>query len=42
MNPYDSRYMLLQEEKLQNIITKKATTKQVAAELSVSRQTIHK
>ena len=42
MNAFDPRYMLLQEEKLQNIIAKKATVKQVAKELSVSRQTIHK
>lgn len=42
MNTFDPRYMLLQEEKLQRIITKQATVKQVAEELSVSRQTIHK
>lgn len=42
MNPYDSRYMLLQEEKLKRILTKQATVEQVAQELSVSRQTIHK
>ena len=42
MNAFDPRYMLLQEEKLKNIISKEATVKQVAGELSVSRQTIHK
>lgn len=42
MNAFDPRYMLLQEEKLQRIMTKQATVKQVAQELSVSRQTIHK
>lgn len=42
MNPYDSRYMLLQEEKLKEIIAKQKTVKAVALELSVSRQTIHK
>ena len=42
MNAFDPRYMLLQEEKLQGIMTKQATVKQVAEELSVSRQTIHK
>ena len=42
MNAFDPRYMLLQEEKLKNIISKEATVKQVAGELAVSRQTIHK
>ena len=42
MNAFDPRYMLLQEEKLQGVMTKQATVKQVAEELSVSRQTIHK
>lgn len=42
MNTFDPRYMLLQEEKLQRIITKQATVIAVAKELSVSRQTIHK
>lgn len=42
MNSYDPRYMFLQEEKLQKIITKQMTVKQVAKELVVSRQTIHK
>jgi transposase InsO family protein len=34
--------MLLQEEKLKSILLKRATVKQVARELSVSRQTMHK
>lgn len=42
MNPYDARYMLLQEEKLKGIMAKQKTVKSVAEELSVSRQTIHK
>ena len=42
MNSYDSRYMLLQQEKLQSIIDKRATATAVAKEINVSRQTIHK
>lgn len=42
MNSYDSRYMLLQEEKLKSIIHKEATAVAVAKELNISRQTIHK
>lgn len=42
MNSYDSRYMLLQEEKLISIIQKQATVVSVAKELNVTRQTIHK
>lgn len=42
MNPYDSRYMLLQKEKLKNILSKQVSVKQVAKELLVSRQTLHK
>lgn len=42
MNAFDPRYMLLQEEKLKNILSKQATVVAVAQELSVSRQTIHK
>ena len=42
MNPYDSRYMLLPEEKLEDIICKRKTVTRVALELSVLRQTIHK
>jgi transposase InsO family protein len=42
MNSYDPRYMLLQESKIKNIINKQKTVTSVAAELGVSRQTIHK
>ena len=42
MNQYDPRYMLLQEEKLKEIMVKQKTATSVARELSVSRQTIHK
>src|SRR3989344_960763 len=42
MNPHDPRYMLLQEEKLKEILAKRKTVTAVAGELSVSRQTIHK
>ncbi|NTV55136.1 MAG: transposase [Candidatus Moranbacteria bacterium] len=42
MNPFDPRYMLLQEEKLRDILEKRKTVTSVASELSVSRQTVHK
>lgn len=42
MNPYDPRYMILQEEKLKHILNKKITVVAVASQLHVSRQTIHK
>lgn len=42
MNYYDPRYMILQEDKLKQIIQRKKTVIQVAVELNVSRQTIHK
>lgn len=42
MNKYDSRYLMLQEENLKQIITKKKKVTQVASEFHVSRQTIHK
>lgn len=42
MNSYDSRYMLLQEEKLKLVIAKQAKVTEVAQELNVTRQTIHK
>lgn len=42
MNKYDSRYMQLQQEKLECILFKKQTIVSVAKDLSVSRQTIHK
>lgn len=41
MNTFDSKYMQLKETKLKNIINKQATVIAVAAELSVSRQTVH-
>ena len=42
MNPHDSKYMLLKQEKLKNIMCKQATASAVAKDLNVSRQTIHK
>ena len=42
MNKYDSRYMQLQQEKLESVIRKKQTVVSVAIELSVSHQTVHK
>lgn len=42
MNYYDPRYMLLQENKLKQIIDKQKTVIRVSRELSVSRQTVHK
>ena len=42
MNKYDSRYMQLQQEKLECILLNKQTIVSVARDLSVSRQTIHK
>jgi transposase InsO family protein len=42
MNKYDNRYLMLQEEKLSQIIKKKKKITLVAKEFSVSRQTIHK
>jgi len=42
MNKYDSRYLMLQEEKLSQIIKKQRKVTSVAKELGVSRQTIHK
>ena len=42
MNKYDSRYMQLQQEKLECILLKKQTVISVATDLFVSRQTIHK
>jgi len=41
MNKYDPRYLMLQEEKLKKIITKKMKVTEVAKEFNVSRQTIH-
>src|SRR3989344_7945914 len=42
MNSYDPQYMNLKEIKLQEIINKTRTVTAFSAELSVSRQTIHK
>lgn len=42
MNYYDPRYMLLQEDKLKQIANRTKTVIEVAGELNVSRQTIHK
>jgi transposase InsO family protein len=42
MNKYDNRYLMLQEEKLTQIIKKQSKVTEIAQELEVSRQTIHK
>lgn len=42
MNSYDNRYLMLQEEKLTQIIKKHEKITEVALEFNVSRQTIHK
>jgi len=42
MNKYDSRYLMLQENKLNQIIKKQSKVTAVALELGVTRQTIHK
>ena len=42
MNKFDSKYMLLKENKLKQIINKKKTVVAVSKELQVSRQSIHK
>ena len=42
MNKYDNRYLMLQEEKLTQIIKKQKKITEVAEEFNVSRQTIHK
>ena len=42
MNEFDSKYMLLKEEKLKQIINKEKTVISVAQELQVSRQSVHK
>lgn len=42
MNKYDNRYLMLQEEKLTQIIKKQSKVIQIADEFNVSRQTIHK
>jgi transposase InsO family protein len=42
MNKYDNRYLMLQEEKLTQIIQKQSKVTEIAEEFNVSRQTIHK
>ena len=42
MNKYDNRYLMLQEEKLLQIINKQSKVTAIAEEFNVSRQTIHK
>jgi transposase InsO family protein len=42
MNSYDSKYMLLKEQKLNQIINKEKTVVEVSKELSVTRQSVHK
>lgn len=42
MNKYDNRYLMLQEEKLTQIINKQGKVVRIAEEFNVSRQTIHK
>lgn len=42
MNKYDNRYLMLQEEKLTQIINKQKKVTQVAKEFNVSRPTIYK
>lgn len=41
MNKYDPRYIMLQEEKLNQIIKKQKKVTEIAREFNVSRQTIH-
>jgi transposase InsO family protein len=41
MNKFDPRYLMLQEEKLSQIINKQKKVTAVARELNVSRQTVH-
>jgi len=42
MNKFDSKYLMLQEDKLNQIIKKQSKVTSVALELGVTRQTIHK
>ena len=42
MNKYDNRYLMLQEQKLTQIIKKQSKVTTIAKEFDVSRQTIHK
>ena len=41
MNKYDPRYLMLQQEKLEQIIKKQKEVTEIAKEFNVSRQTIH-
>jgi len=41
MNTFDSKYMILKEQKLKEIINKEKKVTEVAKELNVSRKTIH-
>ena len=41
MNTFDSRYMILKEQKLQEILEKQKKVIEVAQELNVSRKTVH-
>ena len=41
MNTFDSKYMILKEQKLKEILAKKKKVIEVAKELNVSRKTIH-
>lgn len=42
MNKYDTKYLMLQEERLKQIIKKQRKITDIAQELNVTRQTIHK
>ena len=42
MNKYDNRYLMLQEEKLTQILKKQKKVTDIALEFNISRQTIHK
>ena len=42
MNSFDANYMNLKENKLKSIINKEKSVVEVAKELEVSRQSIHK
>ena len=41
MNTFDSKYMILKEQKLKEILAKKKKVTEVAVELNVTRKTIH-
>jgi len=42
MNTYDTRYMELVETKLRSVVNKEKKVTEMAKELTLSRQTIHK